>query len=284
MLTEQLTISAHKVQAFRSVVNSYYNANSRSDLAWRNLHQDLVMRAYHILVSEYMLQQTQVSRVLPKYAEFLTQFPSIHALACADSDDVYRAWNGLGYNRRAKYIQQSARRLISATFPWDKDQLLECPGIGPNTAAAILTYTFDAREVFIETNIRSVFLHHFFEHKDQVSDTEILKLVEYTLPKQNYREWHWALMDYGSHIKKQYGSLLSKSKQYRAQSKFEGSLRQIRGVVVKLLIEGSQTKETLGKHINDPRLEDVLYVLEKEQIIEQITITNSRCYRIKQTD
>ncbi|MEP7205051.1 MAG: A/G-specific adenine glycosylase, partial [Candidatus Saccharibacteria bacterium] len=170
------------------------------DMPWRT-----VTSPYFILVSELMLQQTQVERVIPKFTAFMEYFPDVVALASASQAEVLRAWSGLGYNRRAMYLHQAAKKIATdfgGVIPPVRSQLLELPGVGPSTSAAILAYSFDQPVVFIETNIRTVYFHHYFADATIVHDKELLATVRDTLDHAHPRQWYWALMDYGNHLKR----------------------------------------------------------------------------------
>ena len=228
--------SAAAITEFQALVWDYFQQSGRHDLPWRLAAADGQFDPYTIMVSELMLQQTQVQRVIPKYAEFLQKFPTLQDLAAAELGAVLTAWSGLGYNRRAKFLWQSAQRVVdeyNGVFPQTTAELVNLPGIGKNTAGAIQAYAFNHPVVFIETNIRSVYIHHFFADKTDVSDTDILQLVAATVDSEHPREWYWALMDYGSHLKKSVGNTSKQSKTYMKQSAFHGSKRQIRGQVIK---------------------------------------------------
>lgn len=255
------------VKDFQKEIYSYYHSLNQS-YPWRETRDP-----YHILVSEFMLQQTQTSRVIPKYIEFLQKFPDIHTLAESPTKSVLEYWQGLGYNRRALYLHQTAHILardFQGNVPRKKETLLELPGIGPYTAPAIATFAYNKPEVFIETNIRSVFIHHFFEDSDDISDSQIIPLVERTLDRPNPREWYYALMDYGVMIKKTRGNPNKRSKHYTKQSTFEGSRRQKRGQVIRQLTKRSSlSMSELRKALDttDEALEDVLTSLENEGFI-----------------
>ncbi len=253
------------IVSFREVVLEYYNSNGRHDLPWRQAADP-----YQILVSEIMLQQTQVARVIPKYQEFLLRFPDVQTLAKADLGDVLKVWNGLGYNRRAKFLWMAAQKIVEdfgGEFPVDTKKLESLPGVGANTAGAILAYAFNKPVIFIETNIRTVYIHHFFNDRTEVPDKEIRLLVEQTLDMQNPRTWYWALMDYGTYLKLSVGNLSRASKTYTKQSKFKGSRRQIRGQIIKTLIDSPANGSRLRKVISDPRLVSVLDELVDEKMI-----------------
>jgi len=248
------------------MVWTYYRNNGRHDLPWR---QDT--DPYKVLVSELMLQQTQVSRVVPKFEVFVRQFPTIQDLAVAPLADVLKAWNGLGYNRRAKFLWQAAGAVVrdfGGQLPKTQAELVRLPGVGPNTAGAILAYAYNAPVVFVETNIRTVFIYHFFVGQQQVSDKSITDLVAQTLP-DNPRAWFWALMDYGTYLKQTTGNLNKLSKHYSKQSAFHGSRRQIRGQVLRELSGGTRTNGELSAAIADERLEGVLEDLAREGLIQQ---------------
>jgi A/G-specific adenine glycosylase len=229
---------------------------------------------YNVLVSELMLQQTQVPRVLPKFAAFIEQFPNFAALAAAPLSDVLAAWSGLGYNRRANYLWKTARQVVKeheGSLPSTQAELVKLPGIGPNTAGAILAYAYNQPAVFIETNIRTVMIHHFFKDQaDKVADSQINDLVGRTLDTANPREWYWALMDYGTHLKATVGAQLHQVRDYRPQSRFAGSRRQLRGKVLRLLLAMRELSTVgLARMTNDDRLNEVLIALEKEGLLRQ---------------
>lgn len=255
---------------FQSAVWEHYDGHARA-LPWREPEDDGAFDPYKIMVSEYMLQQTQVPRVIPKYHQFLTAFPTVTALANASLADVLKVWSGLGYNRRAKYIHAAAKEIVSTHkghIPDNPQQLLALPGIGNNTAAAIATYSFNMPVAFIETNIRTVYIHHFFAHQDKVSDQEIMLLVEQTVDKQRSREWYWALMDYGTFLKSSRTGMHQKSTHFKKQSPFHGSKRKVRGEVIRLLTTGAKTEEQMSWDIRDSRLAVVLKDLISEGLVE----------------
>lgn len=253
---------------FQEAVWDFYHEHGRHDLPWRQGQLD----PYHILVSELMLQQTQVGRVIPKYHEFLARFPDVQRLAAAPLGEVLRAWSGLGYNRRAKFLQQAAQVIVTqfgGVFPPSVAELTQLPGVGVNTAGAIVAYAFDRPVSFVETNIRTVYLHHFFHDETNVADKAILELVEQTLDAEHARDWYWALMDYGAHLKKTVGNPNQRSRSYAKQPKFEGSRRQIRGQVLRLLSNRPMTRQKLAEQISDERLADVLTELITEGLIQR---------------
>lgn len=258
-----------KVQEFQQEVWDYYVRHGRS-MPWRNIRDDGTIDPYHILVSELMLQQTQVQRVVPKFKTFISVFPSIKVLSQAKLSDVVREWQGLGYNRRAKFLLQSAKKVMdqyAGVIPGTEEELQSLPGVGRNTAAAIYCYAFNKPTSFIETNIRTVFISHFFPDEEAVVDTKILDLVALCCDKQEPRQWYWALMDYGTYIKSTQGNASRQSASYVKQAPFKGSRREIRGKVIKILGQSMQTYEDLLHYIHDERLPLVLGDLEKEGFI-----------------
>lgn len=258
-----------QTEAFIQTVWSFYDQNART-LPWRQASQAGTYDPYKILVSEIMLQQTQVGRVIPKYEAFLQRFPDMTTLAQSSLADVLIAWQGLGYNRRAKYLHQTAQiasEQFSGHLPKQLPDIVHLPGIGENTAKAVLVYSYNQPHVFIETNIRSVYLYHFFKNISGVHDKQILEIVEETIDKENPREWYWALMDYGSYLKKTVGNQNVRSKQYKKQSPFVGSKRAIRGQILRSLASAPYSSDALQKQILDSRLEETLAQLLKEGLI-----------------
>ncbi len=259
--------------SFSRIIWEYYKRHGRHSLPWRQVDADGDIDPYKVMVSELMLQQTQVNRVIPKFEEFILRFPSFEALAKAPIGEVLVAWSGLGYNRRAKFLWQAAGQVMhtfEGQLPMSQQALVTLPGIGRNTAGAILAYAFNKPSVFIETNIRTVFIHHFFSDAQVVADNELLAIIEDTLPKEAAREWYWALMDYGTHLKQTVGNLSRASAGYTKQSPFAGSRRQVRGKVLRTLIEKPYSFSELTACIADDRLESVLIDLQSEGFIEHI--------------
>lgn len=249
---------------FREHVWQYWRENGRQGLPWRDSPTP-----YSVVVSELMLQQTQVHRVVPKFREFVAQFPDFSTLASAPLSDVLIAWQGLGYNRRAKYLHELAKVVVvRGGLPDTQDELVKLPGIGKNTAGAILAYAFDQPVVYIETNIRTVYLHHYFADRFDVDDKELLPIIERTLDRDEPRAWYSALMDYGTYLKKQGLGRNNASKHYKKQSKFEGSVRQMRGAILRALVSGPLTIKELRAVVKaDERFDTTLASLLDEQIV-----------------
>src|SRR3989338_7324816 len=144
-----------RMKDFRSTVWKYWKEHGRHDLPWRLTHDP-----YRILVSEVMLQQTQVPRVIEKYKEFLKKFPTVRALAKASLSDVLKVWSGLGYNRRGKYLHDAAKEIV-AVGNIREALASSLPGVGPYTRAAVRVFAFNEPDILIETNIRAAYIHHF---------------------------------------------------------------------------------------------------------------------------
>ncbi len=236
------------------------------DMPWRR-----DTRPYYVLVSELMLQQTQVDRVMPKFEAFVQAFPSEKELAEAPLGDVLRLWSGLGYNRRAKFLHEAARKIqneFRGVFPRTKKELLSLPGVGVGTAGAIMVYAFNQPEAFIETNVRTVYFHHFFTGHGSVADQELLPVVEATLDREHPREFYWALMDYGAFLKRSGAGYIDKSKHYKKQSPLKGSVREVRGQIIKLLASKDLSEEELRKTLKaDERFDGALEGLVKDGLV-----------------
>ncbi len=266
-----------KTEKFQKTIWQYYKSNKR-DLPWRKTRDP-----YKILVSEVMLQQTQVSRVEVKYNSFLKKFPTVQLLAKASVKSVLSEWQGLGYNRRALFLKKCAEIIVkdfNGKFPKDIKTLCTLPGIGPATAGDIVAFAWDTRAVVIETNIRSVFIHFFFTENKKVHDKDILPLIEKTLPKKNVREWYYALFDYGACLKKN-SNPSRKSVHHTKQSKFIGSYRQKRSLVLRHILQNpkNNTLRTLEKVLlyDKATLKEILGSLQKEGFLQK---TKGSIYKI----
>lgn len=264
------------IDSFKCFIWNFYHQNKR-EFVWRNIDN-----AYAIVVSEIMLQQTQTHRVEQKYEEFLAAFPTFKSLAESSLYDVLGVWQGLGYNRRGKYLHQIAQKVVSeygGILPSCPDILITFPGIGAATASSICAFAFNQPTIFIETNIRAVFIHMFFNNRTDVHDKELLPLIAATVDQDNPREWYYALMDYGVFLKKAVLNPSRKSKHYTKQSRFEGSDRQIRGAVIRLLTQSYElTIDSLIEQLNvdKTRVELIIGQLVKEGFI----YIENNCMRI----
>ena len=249
------------------------------ELVWqrgRELYRDMPWREdptpYKVWVSELMLQQTQVARVIPKFEAFMQRFPDIETLSGSSLADVLVLWSGLGYNRRAKFLWQAALEIslrFDGELPRTQKELESLPGIGPNTAAAILNYAYEIATPFVETNIRTVYFYTFFDDQTNVTDKQLLEVVERTQDSEHPRQWYWALMDYGSSLKSTVGGRLDVSSHYKKQSPLAGSPREMRGRIIKELTAHSLTIEALKRAVDaDERFPSALDNLTREGMIE----------------
>jgi A/G-specific adenine glycosylase len=228
--------TSYAIRKFRTIVYRFYRKHARDNLPWRHTKDP-----YHILISEIMLQQTQIERVLDKYPLFITKFPDFPSLSRARLRSLYTIWQGMGYNRRALALKEIARRVVRlpyhGTLPSHMDELMTLPFVGQSTAGAVAAFAFHRPVVFIETNIRRVLIHFFFREQEKVTDHEIIPLIKRTLDRKDPRNWYYALMDYGSALRSLSVNPNIKSTQYKKQSPFAGSNRQIRGKILRLISE-----------------------------------------------
>ena len=256
-------------RTFKKIVLDYYHLNRRH-FPWRELSDDVSQRFYEVLVSEVMLQQTQVGRVVEKYNQWMSLFPTADHAARASFVDILLLWQGLGYNRRARYLYDSIRYISTAPkLPSTIMELVALPGVGENTAGAILAYCYNKPSVFIETNIRTVYMYHFPElgNKGKVKDSAIRDMLESSVDKKNPREWYWALMDYGTFLKCR-GFNNHASSHYVLQTKFEGSMRQLRARIVREVLKGPKTADELEDIFMDPRVKDAVASLLNDQTLD----------------
>lgn len=253
-----------RIHAFQKKIYDHFKKHGR-DFPWRKTRDP-----YHIFVSEVMLQQTGVARVEKKFPEFIQAFPNFKTLSRVPLARVLALWQGMGYNRRAIALKSAAdivMKKYKGRLPQSVEALDDLPGIGMHTAGSICAFAFNLPAVFIETNIRAVFIHEFFPSSAQVSDREIIPLVEQTLDRVNPRLWYYALMDYGVMLKKKYANPSRRSAHYHAQSKFEGSHRQVRGMILKTLVANKKISlKKLFDHVTvEPaRIHAALDELKKE--------------------
>lgn len=215
-------------------------AENYRDLPWRNIDD-----AYAVLVSEVMLQQTQVSRVEKYWTRFLEAFPTIGDLARAPVAELLGLWQGLGYNRRALALKRTAEQVAASgdpdaaaipQLPDTFDELLALPGIGPATAAGVMAFAYQKPAVYVETNVRAVFLHELFPDADKVPDGDLIPYVADTASTVDPRGWYYALLDYGAALKRGGGNPTRASAAYGRQSAFEGSRRQKRAELVRIVL------------------------------------------------
>lgn len=233
MLSECWPADAPGMQEFCDRVWEEGRAHGR-DLPWRHIADP-----YGVLVSEIMLQQTQVTRVLRYWQRFMSLFPTIDALAAADASDVLAAWQGLGYNRRALALKRAADECsaqLAGRLPETVEDLQKLPGIGLATAAGVMSFAHNKPSVYLETNVRAVFLHELFPDREKVSDKELVPLVAASCPQDNPRDWYYALLDYGAYLKQTQVNPSRRSAHHVRQSTFEGSRRQKRAELLRCVL------------------------------------------------
>ena len=275
-LLEKHGICSQTLEVFGKEILAFY-LNQGRKFSWRS-----ELSPYRVLVSEIMLQQTQTGRVEEKFVAFVSRFPGFLELAAAEFSEVLRYWKGLGYNRRAKYLHDISRLVVTefdSVLPDDPEILVTFSGIGKATAASICVFAFNKPYAFIETNIRTVFIHFFFPTQLGVSDAQIMDLVEKTMDRDNPRRWFYALMDYGVMLKKSVGNLSRQSSSYRKQSPFEGSDRQLRGKILDLLLSHSRVDlKTAATLLDQP--EDRLHALTRTLVSEGLVAEKNGWFRL----
>jgi A/G-specific adenine glycosylase len=266
------------IDQFKKTVYAYYEKEGRT-FPWRT-----DTRPWGIMVSEFMLQQTQTDRVIPYWEHWMKKWPEPAGLAAAGMDEALREWSGLGYNRRCRFLKDCARYITQhhdGRVPETPYKLLDLPGIGQYTAGAIACFAYNYPSAFIETNIRSAFIHCFFGDKTGVHDREIFPLLKETLDRENPRLWYWALMDYGVFLKRTAENPGRRSAGYAQQGKFEGSFRQLRGTVIRSLSgsgRGNAGEIEVRTGIKMEDLLEVLEVLKKDSLVAE----EEGIYRIKE--
>ena len=256
------------IKAFQDYIYSFYKRNKRSFPFRENI------TAYKVVVSEIMLQQTQTKRVSEKFLEFIEKFPDFKSLASASIDKLLSVWQGLGYNRRALALKEIAQKIVNdydGRVPKDLKSLEALPQIGHNTASSILAFAYNIPTYFIETNIRRVYIYFFFPGRSKIDDKEIMDIVKISVDEENPREWYYALMDFGVMLKKTNPELNKRSVHYRKQSKFDGSIRQIRGKILKLLLKTPLTRKEITDKLkyDERKITKILNTLLKEGFIQK---------------
>ncbi|MDR2758543.1 MAG: A/G-specific adenine glycosylase [Spirochaetaceae bacterium] len=257
------------IPEFKEIIYSHFEEKGRT-FPWR---ED--PRPWGVMVSEFMLQQTQTERVVPYWERWMRLWPAPRALAKVSLEDALREWSGLGYNRRGRFLIECARHITekyNGEVPETPAALLSLPGIGAYTAGAIACFGYNYPSVFIETNIRASVIHFFFQNQEAVDDKEIFPILNDALDRDDPRRWYWALMDYGAALKKVTVNPGRKSAHYTRQSPFEGSFRQQRGLIIKVLLsQGPATVPGLQKStgIEPEALYKVLDTLEKDSMVAE---------------
>jgi A/G-specific adenine glycosylase len=260
-----------RVKKLLKELKTFYRKEGRNHLPWRTTRDP-----YKVLVSEVMLQQTQVERVIPFYKKFIKKFPTVRALTTSRLPQVLLLWQGLGYNRRAKFLHEAAKTILRShggSVPRTAGELETLPGVGPYTARAVAAFAFNAPEVFIETNIRTVFMHACAPGRRKISDKELAPLVQKALAdsRMQPRDFYAALMDYGSYLKASGVRLNPRSTHYVKQSAFEGSARQLRGALLRSVLQRPATAAELTKNLSRNRgeVERELRRLQKDGLLRR---------------
>jgi A/G-specific adenine glycosylase len=257
-----MQLTKQQKKYFNETVWGYYRSQGRS-MPWRDDPSP-----YKVLVSELMLQQTQVRRVVPKFNTFLYTCSNFEDLAGTSLAEVLELWSGLGYNRRAKYLHEIAKIVMddyNGVLPQNQEILITFPGIGKNTAGAIRAYAFNQPSIFVETNIRTVLFHNFYNLGDRtISDKELEQLVEQLLDREHPREWYWALMDYGSCLKSIHDGKLASSKHYKKQPPLKDSVREMRGWILRALVAHAST---LDQYRDDERFDKAVSGLVSDGLV-----------------
>jgi A/G-specific adenine glycosylase len=255
-----------KINQFQTMVYEHFRKHGRT-FPWRETNDP-----YAILISEVMSQQTQIERVVPKYLDWIKQWPTVHDLSQATLSEVLALWSGLGYNRRAKLLHELSKVVVldfDGIIPNQEKDLLSLPGIGPYTAAAIQAFAFNLPVVAVDTNIRSVYIHHFLEGQDQIHDKELMPLIEATKDREQPRIWLSALMDYGAHLKTQRINPINKSLHYSKQAPLKGSVREVRGYILKGLAQKKMvSRKELTTMFDEVRVERAIHGLLKHGLIK----------------
>jgi A/G-specific adenine glycosylase len=257
--------SQEEVEAFQRKIMDWWAENAR-DLPWRKDPSP-----YNVLVSEIMLQQTQVSRVIPKYNEFLETFPTVESLTEAETKQLLQVWSGLGYNRRALWLKEAAKQIVErGDFPQSVNELRELKGIGPYTSRSILIFAFNSDLVAVDTNIRRVLIAMDFADEN-MAERDLQDIADRLLLKGRSRDWHNALMDYGSVVLTSSATGISPTSK---QSCFNGSLRQIRGEVIRILIQSEEAsignlRSRLNCDIELSELERIIDGLVSDGLVEE---------------
>ena len=271
-----MEIDTKSVKLFQDKVMNWWSKNAR-ELPWRNNPSP-----YQVFISEVMLQQTQVSRVVPKYLEFLNEFPAIEDLAYANTKQLLTVWSGLGYNRRAIWLKEAATGIVErGSFPTKVDELRKLKGIGPYTSRSILIFAFNKDLATVDTNIRRIFIALGFAKEDS-SEKELQEIADALLLKGRSSDWHNALMDYGSAVLTASSTGIEPTSK---QPRFNGSTRQVRGRIIRILTQSDSmsideiTSQFSDEEINSEDLRKILDQLIQDKLIEQ---TDSGEYQISE--
>lgn len=263
-LKEITRISETRIRKFHEKIFTWWKKNKRS-LPWRE-----TTNPYYIMISEIMLQQTQVNRSIEKYLEFIDKYPTIKDLAEASVSSVLKSWSGLGYNRRALWLHEAANQIVKLKdFPETPEELQKLKGIGPYTSRSILIFAFNYDIATVDTNIRRILIAENFA-KEETKEKELFIIAQKLLPKGKARDWHNALMDFGSLV---LTSAKTGIKPKTTTSRNSKENRRFRGIIVKYLTRNSKAlKERMIKNCNIPteKIDDILEGLLADGLIIKI--------------
>jgi len=264
-----MKLSAKRIKFFQKSIFTWWTIHKR-DLPWRHTRDP-----YRIMVSEVMLQQTQVSRVLAGYREFIERYATVSDLAQATPADVLRIWKGMGYNRRAMYLLRAAKAIVEiyhGKFPVSEEELIKLPGLGKYTARAILVFAYAQEVPLVDTNIRQIITHFFFNGEPQ-KESVIEEVAGQLIPPAKSWEWHQALMDYGAlAMQNAKCQMLNKKKK---TIPFRDSNRFYRGRIVDRLREGDMRESKLTSELekkyekSNDFLKAILQGLEADGLISR---------------
>ena len=226
-----------------------------------------------------MLQQTQVSRVVPKFNEFMSIFPTIESLANAKTKHLLQIWRGLGYNRRAIWLKEAARQIVEKDkFPQSVKELQQLKGVGPYTSRSVLIFAFNRDLAAVDTNIRRVLIASGFAD-ESMSDIQLQPIADKVLLRGRSRDWHNALMDYGAQVMTSSSTGIAPTSK---QTCFEGSSRQVRGAAIRVLTE--VTELGLGElmllldcDLDESELKSIMFQLMDDGLVE---MAGDSIYRI----
>ena len=261
------TVLPHQepIEVFRRKIFAFYG-DSRRSFPWRETRD-----RYAVMVSEIMLQQTQVDRVVPKFTAWMGRFPDVAALASAPLRDVLALWSGLGYNSRGQRLQSCARMVterFGGVVPAAPAELKTLPGIGDYTCRSIPVFADNLDVAAVDTNIRRIIIHEF-ALPEETSKRSIQIAAEQLLPPGRSRDWHNALMDYGSLC---LTSRITGIRPLTKQSKFRGSKRWYRGMIMKELVASDQVfLEELDARYGDCswNIREIVGDLVREGLVEE---------------
>ena len=259
-----VNINQDSINAFHQRIFSWWKENKR-EFPWRKTTDP-----YKIMVSEIMLQQTQASHVASKYNNFIKRFPTLEKLAHASKAEILSLWSGLGYNRRALWLQEAARTIVEkGVFPQTPKELEKLKGIGPYTAKSILIFAFNLDIATVDTNIRRILIAENFA-TEETSEKQLFEIANKLLPIGKSSDWHNALMDFGATFLTARKTGISPTSK---QSNFKDSDREKRGQILKYLLEEEKaTFPELKNHlkIEKKRLETILEKMVKDGLLNKI--------------